>query len=375
MSWGMRWWWIGATTSCRMTWWSGASTASTLTWWRIGASLASSMSRWIGAIFAFMSAERWIGAIADLEGLWQWIGTAAMAGHVRKEEEAWIGTMLEVTLRFLWTATCWMTAWLYDDKEAMKKIRDKFQEYNIDEHYKQIMKYVREMKHSILEGNRMATWKDWFQRRLACEKSRTRRLSLGRGSSPRRKKLKWDGTLRKQWTERKQWYGLLLLSLVTSGHAMDQQQAGQIFTRMLDLSTAATEAARSTASAMDLLQKQAELKGDMGPKFADASGVLRQPDAFEVDDPIKLTLWREQFLNWLCFSDSRYGDLVKLAEESLDDVDENEFNEETKDLSQRLYSILVSYLSSSDREKLAEREEWIWSLAEAEAALRSEDKA
>ena len=95
---------------------------------------------------------------------------------------------------------------------------------------------------------------------------------------------------------------------------------------------------------MDLLQKQAELKGDMRPKFADASKVLRQPDAFEVDDPIKFSLWREQFLNWLCFSDSRYGDLVKLAEESLDNVDENEFNEETKDLSQRLYSILASYL-------------------------------
>ena len=104
-----------------------------------------------------MGAERWIGAIASSEGLGQWIGTAATEGHVRKEKEAWIGTMLEVTLRFLWTATCWVTAWLYYDKKAMKKIRDKFLEYDIDEHYKQIRKYVMEMWHSILEGNQLAT--------------------------------------------------------------------------------------------------------------------------------------------------------------------------------------------------------------------------
>ena len=46
----------------------------------------------------------------------------------------------------------------------------------------------------------------------------------------------------------------------------------------------------------------------------------------------------------LCFSDSQYGELVKLAEESLDDVDKKDFNEDTTELSQRLYSILASYL-------------------------------
>ena len=39
--------------------------------------------------------------------------------------------------------------------------------------------------------------------------------------------------------------------------------------------------------------------------------MLRTPDVFETDDPVRYTLWREQFLNWLTFCDTRYGDLIK----------------------------------------------------------------
>ena len=136
--------------------------------------------------------------------------------------------------------------------------------------------------------------------------------------------------------EKKKLRGMLLVFLLRLGQAMDQQQAENFLARVMELSTAATEAAQSTASAMEFLKQQAENKGDTRSRFSDASKVLKQPECFDVDDPIKFTMWREQFLNWLCFSDSRYGELVKLAE--------NDFSEETAELSQRLYSILASYL-------------------------------
>ena len=60
--------------------------------------------------------------------------------------------------------------------------------------------------------------------------------------------------------------------------------------------------------------------------------------------PHQVYLVEGAVLELVVFSDNRYGDWVKLAEESLDDVDENGFSDEAKELAQRLYSILVSYL-------------------------------
>jgi hypothetical protein len=54
--------------------------------------------------------------------------------------------------------------------------------------------------------------------------------------------------------------------------------------------------------------------------------VLRPPDTFEVDDPVRYSLWREQFLNWLVFCDSRNGELIKDVE-NLDVIEPMETSE------------------------------------------------
>lgn len=68
-----------------------------------------------------------------------------------------------------------------------------------------------------------------------------------------------------------------------------------------------------------------------------------RPDVFETDDPVKYGLWREQFLNWLVFCDSRYGDLIKDVE-ALDVIADMDIDEATKELGSKLYSIMSSYL-------------------------------
>ena len=254
-------------------------------------------------------------------------------------QEAWIGAMLEVIFRVWWNAVCWTMAWLHFEKGAKDKflgglhyVKDTFKELRVKvrenfniEPCSKVMEYVNKLGCSFEWGKWKERWKErlvsWFQRKPAWEKCDQSRLRQGRYGIPRRKTLRWNGTLKKPWMEKKRLRGMLLVSLLTLGQAMDQQQAENILGRVMELSTAATEAARSTASAMEFLKQQAENEGDARSRFSDASKVLKQPDCFEVDDPIKFTMWREQFLNWLCFSDSRYLELVKLAEEALDDVD------------------------------------------------------
>ena len=128
-------------------------------------------------------------------------------GASTSSKMSWIGTMSEVTLRVLWTAACWTMAWIHYNKKAKDKICEKFQEFDTNKFYKQIMDY--DIKRcSILEGDWWTTWKSWLCNRLAWEKCErksksTRRLSLGHGNFSRRKNLKWNGALRERWADRK----------------------------------------------------------------------------------------------------------------------------------------------------------------------------
>ena len=88
---------------------------------------------------------------------------------------------------------------------------------------------------------------------------------------------------------------------------MDAAQATDLLGRIMELSTAATSAA-TTANQM-LEAFNAGGKGS-GSRFGDGAKLLRSPEVFDTDDPVKYTTWREQFLNWLTFCDGRYSDLM-----------------------------------------------------------------
>lgn len=107
-----------------------------------------------------------------------------------------------------------------------------------------------------------------------------------------------------------------MLTMLYQANGMNAEQANELVTRIVDLSQAATTAAQAASSMMQSFQGG---KGS-GQKFGDGARVLKSPDTLEVDDPVRYSLWREQFMNWLVFCDGRYGDLIKDVE-NLDTVE------------------------------------------------------
>ena len=127
--------------------------------------------------------------------------------------------------------------------------------------------------------------------------------------------------------------------MVSQAQGMNAEQANDLLTRIMDLSQAATTAAQTATSMM-----QAAQGGKGGQRFGDGARVLKSPDVFDTDDPVRYSFWREQFLNWLVFCDGRYNDLIKDVK-NLDNLNPfHTLEQETQELSTKLYSILVSYL-------------------------------
>eukprot|EP00435_Cladocopium_sp_Y103_P057451 s1590_g19.t1 len=157
---------------------------------------------------------------------------------------------------------------------------------------------------------------------------------------PGQTKRRWRGCLRQRWSTKLKLKGLIFMALYIETMGMDAQQAGDLLTRIMELSNAATQAATSATSMIGASQG-----GGKGmPRFGDVAKVLRPPDVFEVDDPVRNSLWREQVLNWLVFCDSKYRELIKDVED-LDLFDSmGAMQPDLKELSVKLYSILSSYL-------------------------------
>ena len=86
----------------------------------------------------------------------------------------------------------------------------------------------------------------------------------------------WNGYLKLK--------GLIFLTMYAQTAAMDAQQATDLLGRTMDLSSAATTAAR-TANTM--LQSFGG-GGKGGPRFGDGAKVLRPPE-FDTDDPVKVS--------------------------------------------------------------------------------------
>eukprot|EP00435_Cladocopium_sp_Y103_P033026 s1787_g8.t1 len=135
---------------------------------------------------------------------------------------------------------------------------------------------------------------------------------------------------------------IFLLMQSQQAVAMDAAQAQDLLSRIMELSSAATTAA-TTANTM-LENFQAGGKGGQAPRFGDGAKLLRSPEVFETDDPVKYAHWREQFLNWITFCDSRYAELIKDVEQLETMTDMATLELPVQDLATKLYSILSSYL-------------------------------
>ena len=113
--------------------------------------------------------------------------------------------------------------------------------------------------------------------------------------------MRWNGKLRQQWELRLRLRGVLFLAMMSQAQGMNAEQATDMLTRIMDLFQAATNAAQTASTMMQQFQGARN-----SVKFGDGARVLKSPDVFDTDDPVRYSFWREQFLNWLVFCDGRY---------------------------------------------------------------------
>ena len=155
-----------------------------------------------------------------------------------------------------------------------------------------------------------------------------------------RRNRKWNGTLRKRFAFRLQLKTMLLVSLWTSANAMEAEQAKQMFVKMMQMTEAATMAARASSAVMEKMEQRKE-----SGNFGEASKILKTPDSLEGDDPLRYAAWKEQFTNWLTYGDSRFADLLRDVEALDEPCQLSTFaSEDVKALAHRLYAILASYI-------------------------------
>lgn len=108
------------------------------------------------------------------------------------------------------------------------------------------------------------------------------------------KKKKWNGRLRGRFETKLQLRGLLFMTLWCNTYGMDQEQLNRILSQVMTLADAATTAARASSSVMEKMENRRD-----GGGFSEASKILRPPESFEVDDPMRYVAWKESFTNWL----------------------------------------------------------------------------
>ena len=154
------------------------------------------------------------------------------------------------------------------------------------------------------------------------------------------KRRKWDGSLRKRFECRLRLRGVLFLSCWLGANTMDAGQAAQMMNQMMQMTEAATNAARVSALALEKMDQKKAVGN-----FGEASKVLRSPESLEGDDPLRYVSWRETFMNWLTYGDPRFTDLIRDVEALDEPCKLSDFaTTEVKEMARRLYSILASYV-------------------------------
>ena len=130
---------------------------------------------------------------------------------------------------------------------------------------------------------------------------------------------------------------------------MDAQQADRVFQRKMEMTGAATRAATLSGAFERHKQQSQRGSGSSGSRFN--SKILKLPDTFQGDDPVKFTLWQEQFMNWICFVGPRYSDAFSSLTRVGGLIDWREIDKSKRaefgELAQRLYCIFANYLSGA----------------------------
>ena len=272
---------------------------------------------WIGASLEQVS---WIGA--DFKENISWIGTSWA-------DDRWIGAAYEES---------------YIEFYGMVNLSSLVYASNfiVDYDIKNIIGGLWWLLASMLGVMAISLRMSWQSLRRTSTRETTAKSATSHLSRLRRNR-KWNGTLRNRWESKMRLRSLICLFAFVQTEAMNVEQAKELLTRMVDLSAAATTAAQISTNVLKKFEEGQENKNKFG-KFGDGAKVLRSPDVFDTDDPVRYSLWREQVLNWLTFCDSRYADLVKDVEELDTGTDMESMTDEVKELSTKLYSILSSYL-------------------------------
>ena len=105
------------------------------------------------------------------------------------------------------------------------------------------------------------------------------------------------------------------------------------------------EAATRAATAAERALERATSSGSgANDGLSAASRILKSPDVYSGDDPMMFQQWKQQFTSWLCFGDSRYVEALDNLEKKAEAPPLTDYNANEKDMSQKLFAVLTSYL-------------------------------
>eukprot|EP00435_Cladocopium_sp_Y103_P029774 s3318_g7.t1 len=166
--------------------------------------------------------------------------------------------------------------------------------------------------------------------------------------------LSYDGDVRSRTCKRlhrrsairqqKQLVALLFLCSCANARAMDEA-ATNVQTAFLQGMTSMAEAAtRAAAAAERALERTTAGSSGSNDGLSAASRILKAPDVFSGDDPMLFQQWKQQFTSCLCFGDSRYSEALDALEKKTDAPPISAYNADEKDMSQKLFAVLTSYL-------------------------------
>ena len=134
---------------------------------------------------------------------------------------------------------------------------------------------------------------------------------------------------------------LIFLCGFSGAQSMEQQTQMQeaLLQRMSSMAEAATRAALAAEAA---LAKSTSASSSEG--LSSASRILKAPDTFNGEDPMLFQQWKHQFTSWLSFGDGRYTEALTNVEGRTVPPPDSSYSETERELSQRLYAVLTSYL-------------------------------
>ena len=113
--------------------------------------------------------------------------------------------------------------------------------------------------------------------------------------------------------------------------------------------TTATQVGMQTLAGLEQSSSSStSQESDITRRLESASKSLKNPDTWDGIDFASVTNWKHNFINWICFADSRFGDHLQMIEQLGNEaIDMSGATQADRELSGKLYSILTSYLRGS----------------------------